>query len=105
MSEDLKESLLRRVSRNTQVVAELKNSSAWNFVKEDFSEAKQRIDDTWALIDDPKKLMELRVSKLAITQILTLLDSYEHDLKVAGEQLSKVDDPEVYSKANYGEKS
>lgn len=102
---DVKESLLRKVSRNSAVVGHLKGSEAWQFVIEDMTEAKQRIDDAWAFVTDKDKLQELRVSKLALIQVIHLLENYEHDLNMATKQLSEVDDPEVFAKANYGEKS
>lgn len=101
-----KEYLLRKVSRNSAIVGELKGSNAWKMVCEDFDESKRRIDDAWAFIpeNDKDKLAELRISKLALVQIMNLVENYEHDLKVASEQLSKIDDPEAFSKVNYGEK-
>ena len=99
-----KENLLRKVSRNSQIVGDLKNSQAWQMIVEDFTAEKQRIDDCWQSVADEKHFQELRVAKLAITQILNLLPYYEQDLKVAGEQLQKVDDPEAMANANYGEK-
>lgn len=101
---DSKEFLLRKVSRNSQIVNELKNSQAWALVLEDFEIEKKRIDDSWALVDDPKSLQELRVGKLAILQIINMASAYEHDLKVASEQLSKADDPDALAQSNYGDK-
>lgn len=101
---DNKEFVLRKLSRNSQVVNDLKNSGAWNIVTEDFLVEKQRIDDTWHLISDPKDLQELRVAKMAVNQILALVGSYEHDLKIAKEQMETIDDPEAAAKSNYGEK-
>lgn len=101
-----KDYLLAKVSRNSTVVGELKSSSAWQIIREDFSVAKQRIDDAWAYISEsePDKLRELKIAKLATIQVLTLLESYEHDLLKAQEQLAKADDPEVLNSSNYGAK-
>lgn len=101
---DNKEFLLRKASRNAQVVNDLKNSGAWQIIVEDFTNEKQRIDDTWHLVSDAAQLTELRVAKMAIQQILALVGSYEHDLKVANEQLAVIDDPEASAQINYGDK-
>lgn len=105
MTEISKEFLLSKVSRNSSVVAELKNSSAWRIIVEDYEEAKRRADDAWAFIpeSEPEKLRELKITKLAIAQVLNLLSNYEHDLLKAQEQLSKVDSPEELYSQNYGE--
>lgn len=99
-----KEFLLRKVNRNSIIVHELKNSQAWQFITEDFNIEKQRIDDSWAVIDDPKSLSELRITKLAILQIVNMASAYEHDLKIAKEQLEKIDDPDALMQSNYGDK-
>lgn len=100
-----REFLERKIYRNQQVVNELKNSGAWKIISEDYSTEKRRIDDTWALVTEPAKLTELRVAKLAIAQIINLIDSYEHDLRVAQGQLSAMDNPSELAEANYGEQS
>lgn len=99
-----KDFLQRKVNRNSIIVSELKNSQAWAYIVEDFNLEKQRIDDSWAIVDDPKSLTELRIAKLAILQILNMASAYEHDLKVASEQLEKVDDPDALAQVNYGDK-
>lgn len=101
---EAKDFLQRKVNRNSIIVRELKNSEAWQLILEDFEAERKRIDDTWAIVDDSAKLQELRVGKLAILQILNMSSAYEHDLKVASEQLEKVDDPEALAQANYGDK-
>lgn len=104
MQED-KERLIKKISRITQILAELKNSQAWQFIVEDFSETKQRIDDSWAFIPstEPEKLSELRVSKMAIMQVINLIENYEHDLKISQESLNRFDSPS--SDSNYGDQN
>lgn len=101
---EAKEFLQRKVNRNSIIVHELKNSQAWQLILEDFNLEKQRIDDSWAIVDDPKSLTELRIAKLAILQIINMASAYEHDLKVASEQLEKSDDPDALAQSNYGDK-
>jgi hypothetical protein len=101
---DDKDFVLKKLSRNSQVVNELKNSGAWKIISEDFLLEKQRIDDTWHLVSNEKDLQELRVAKMAVQQILALVGSYEHDLKIAQEQIATIDDPEAASKINYGDR-
>lgn len=99
-----KDFLQRKVNRNSIIVSELKNSQAWSYIVEDFNLEKQRIDDSWAVVSDPANLQELRITKLAIMQILNMASAYEHDLKVASEQLEKADDEEALAQVNYGDK-
>lgn len=103
---DNKDFLISKISRNSQVVNELDNSAAWRLIKEDFEKEKERIDNTWHLVPDEKKeqLMELRVAKMAIMQILAMNESYRYDLLKAQEQLSKeAISPEFANSENYGE--
>lgn len=101
-----KDFLLRKISRNSQIVSELKDSASWRMIREDFLDTKRRIDDTWAFVPvtEPEKLQELRVTRLAVDSIINLLGNYEHDLKTAQEQLAKADDPEALASINYGDK-
>lgn len=99
---DDKQILLKKVERNALIIAELKNSIAWKYVLEDFADVKIRIDESWAFVPatDSEKLQELRVSRLAIGQIIGLLDNYQHDMKHASEMLEKLNSD---SESNYGE--
>lgn len=103
---DNKDFLISKISRNSQVVNELDNSAAWKIIKEDFEKEKERIDNTWHLVPEEKKndLMELRVAKMAIMQILSMNEAYRHDLLKAQEQLSKESISQEFANAeNYGD--
>lgn len=105
---DNKEFLISKISRNSQVVQELEGSAAWKIIKEDFEKERDRIDNTWHMVPEERKndLTELRVAKMAITQILNMPENYRHDLVKAQEQLSKeAISQEFANSENYGDET
>lgn len=105
---DNKDFLMGKISRNSQIVQELENSTAWRLICEDYKKEIEKIDSTWHLVPSDKKdqLEELRVMKMALVQIVEMPENYRHDLLKAQEQLSKeAISPEYANAENYGDAS
>lgn len=97
----LEENLRKVISRSSAVINEMKSSKSWEIILEDFNKTKTTIDDNWHLVDDEKKLKELRVTKMAIMSILNTLSNYEHDKVEAEKQLYALEHPDKVQTSDY----
>ena len=89
-----KDSLQDIINKNQYIITGLKDNGAWKAVLEDVNKNKQKLDDTWQYISDPVKMMEFRITKLAVMKIVNLISDYEADSRVALENLKKIEDTE-----------
>ena len=99
--EEIKEELRLRISRCNRIVTELENNQAFKEVLDDFRQTKQRIDDNWHLISDPRQLEEMRITKLATVSLINTIETYKHDLNRAQEELIKLENPESLINKDY----
>lgn len=89
------EELRQRVAKCNRIITELEPNGGFKDLLSDFEATKKRIDDNWHLVSDPKQLEEMRVTKLAVSSILTSLENYRHDMKLAQEEIAKIENPDL----------
>lgn len=88
--EQIETELLAKVERCKKVIDGIPGNEVIAILFEDLGKTRENIDANWHFITDEKKLVELRITKLAIGTLLGLVKNYEHDLKVASDQLSQL---------------
>lgn len=94
--------LQEKILRATVVIEEFETSKAWAIIREDFSKAKQLIDNNWHLVKEgDEKLRELRVTKMAINSILDTVENYKHDRELAKDELYKLENPGTVVEKDY----
>lgn len=101
-----RDEVLDKIARASTVVRELNHNPGWEILLEDFSTMRDRIDDSWHLVDPTtkaKELNELRVTKLAIGSILQTYDSYVHDLATAEKELYSIDNKDKVISKDFDE--
>lgn len=81
----------------------LENSGGWLIVLEDFSEQRQRLDDTWQNVTDEKTWFEYRITKMATMKVLNLVDDYRQDMKTALTEKYKLENPDKVIQKDYQE--
>ena len=88
------ENLDRLLRRSNEVVSVLSDNSAWKIVLDDMEAQRKGLDDNWQFVSDPAKLLEFRVTKMAVMKIINLVNDY----KLVGEnvtaELNKIKNPE-----------
>lgn len=97
--EQLETELLSRIERCQKVINGIPGNEVIQILFEDLGKTREQIDNNWHFVNDEKKLMELRITKLAIGTLLGLVNNYENDLKVASMNLQKLrnSDTEVFN--------
>lgn len=97
--EQLETELLSRIERCQKVINGIPGNEVIQILFEDLGKTREQIDNNWHFVNDEKKLMELRITKLAIGTLLGLVSNYENDLKVASMNLQKLrnSDTEVFN--------
>lgn len=88
--EQVEAELLSRIERCNKVISGIPGNEVIAILFEDLGKTREQIDNNWHFVNDEKKLAELRVTKLAIGTLLGLVKNYEHDLKVATDQLNQL---------------
>lgn len=90
------EELIGRISRCGKVVDGLRDNEAFNIVIEDFRQSIEQADNTWHTLrqDEMDRFNDLRVIKLSAISIVNVLESYEHDLEKAKEELEALRNPD-----------
>lgn len=88
--EQVEAELLSRIERCNKVISGIPGNEVIAILFEDLGKTREQIDNNWHFVNDEKKLSELRVTKLAIGTLLGLVKNYEHDLKVATDQLNQL---------------
>lgn len=84
------EELLSKIDRASKVINGIPGNEAIQILFEDLAKTRETIDNNWHLVVDEKKLQELRVTKLAIGTLLSIVQSYEHDYKLAQKELEEL---------------
>lgn len=92
--EQVKANLREKIRRSNIVVKELPVSGAFQIILEDLAAQKKMIDDNWHLVADETKLKEFRITKFAVMTLLNSVQSYENDLRLATQELDKLDNPD-----------
>lgn len=87
-SDSLENELINKIGRCQKVIAGVRDNEVLQILFEDLGETRKRIDENWHLVTDDKKLQELRVTKLAVHTLINMVETYEHDLKQAEDQLN-----------------
>lgn len=87
------EELICKIGDCELVIREVEGSEAWKILLRDFERTRKTIDDNWQLLFDEKKLDELRITKLAVMQLVNLIETYKHDLKLAKDELYQIRNP------------
>lgn len=77
---DLKE----RLRKCNAVIQQLPESEAFNILVNDLEESKNQIDSSWHFIEHTteeglKRLAEMRVTKLAISNIINIISQYKDE--------------------------
>ena len=70
---------------------------------EDFQAMSDRIDDNWHLIPDGdwEKLREARVTKLAASSLINVIESYESDLAQCHKRIIELENPDKIQSSYY----
>jgi len=89
-----RETLQKRINRYQMIVNGLEDSEAWREVVNDFNVERKRMDDNWQKVRDEKQWHEWRITKLAIMKIINIIDDYKNDIRVAKEEINKIDNPD-----------
>lgn len=96
---DREDELIRKIGDCELVIREVEGSEAWKILLRDLEQTRKNIDGHWHLLAEKEKLDELRITKLAVNQILGLIDTYRHDLAMAKQELHNIRNPnEVLNK-------
>lgn len=97
------DSLKLKLSRNRQIYNGLKDHLPFKFFLEDFSEQIRVSDSLWHTIPASKYdlLAEERIKKLAALVVIESLESYQHDIKLAEQQLNELEHPEQFQRGYY----
>jgi hypothetical protein len=88
------EGLQQVINRSQQIVDGLSGNAAWDGVLEDFEHERQRLDDSWAYVTDPAKMIEFRAAKMAVVKVLNIIDDYKRDINTALEEKVKLENPD-----------
>jgi len=99
--EELKDECRKVIERANTVLQELPQSAAWNVITEDFGRQKKMIDDNWHLVHEEDKLDQLRTTKLAVLALVSIVESYKHDLNQASKQLNELENPDTVTAKDY----
>jgi len=87
------ENLDKIARRSAEVVSGLDNG-AWRIVLEDMEAQRKGLDDNWQFVSDPAKLLEFRVTKMAVMKIINLVNDYRLVGESARTELEKINNPE-----------
>lgn len=92
--DELKSQYIDRVSRGTQIVEALESNAAFQMILKDAEANIATIDKCWHLVPkgEEKKLDELRITKLASVSLLTILDSYRHDVEKCKQAITDLEE-------------
>ena len=99
--EKVKADLREKIRRANIVVKELPVSGAFQILLEDFASQKKLIDDNWHLVADETKLKEFRITKFAVMTLLNTVQNYENDLRMATQELNKLENPDTVIGKDY----
>lgn len=89
-----KEQLQKIINRSQTVIGGLEDNSAWSIVLEDFGNQSKNLDDNWQFVNDEKKMLEFRITKLACMSVLKLVENYKFNMKKAMQELATNINPE-----------
>lgn len=90
----LRENLDRTARRSAEVVSAIGDNGAWKIVLEDMEAQRKGLDDNWQFVSDPAKLLEFRVTKMAVMKIINLVNDYRLVGEAAKAELNKINNPE-----------
>ena len=88
------ENLDRIARRSAEVVSGIGDNGAWKIVLEDMEAQRKGLDDNWQFVSDPAKLLEFRVTKMAVMKIINLVNDYKLVGESARAELEKIKNPE-----------
>jgi len=85
------------------IINGLKDYAPFNMLLEDFEDMSNRVDDNWHLIKDGDwdTLRESRITKLAASSIINILDSYQHDYDQCAKRIAELENPDKIQSSYY----
>jgi len=99
--QDYEGNLIYRIAKFQRAV-EFLESPAWNEICEDHKRNADSLDMAWAQMDATSpQFKQMQVAKLATQAILDMKPNYEHDIKIAQEELSKFRNPKESIKKDF----
>jgi transcription termination factor NusB len=98
---EIKEQLASRMAHCKTIIEGLKHYEPFQMLLKDVEETRKRIDSSWHLATDEKQIAELRITKLAIMEILGMVDHYQADYDKALKQLAEISSPEEIVQKDY----
>lgn len=98
---DYEQLLINRISRAQTVINEVSEAPGWKIYLEDIQQKLQLVDANWHLTDDPKKVSELRVTKLAADYAYNVIRQYASDLEMAKKELKEFQNPKEHTQKDY----
>lgn len=101
LAPDVQETFINRIEECQNVLDHLDKCPAWDVISRDLERNKKFIDDNWQNVTDDKKLLEMKIVKLAYLQLLHMKDNYQIDLDNAQKELNKLQNPETIINKDY----
>lgn len=93
--------LKAKIQRCNEIIDGLNGCAAFKMLVDDIKEWTDRLDKTWQWIEDEKKMLEARISKMAAITVIDAVSTYERDRDTALEELSKIQDTDIKVAADY----
>ena len=104
-TEDLAIWYRKEIERANEVIRDASASPGFKVIMEDLGEMIKEIDKNWHLVATEKAnlLQEMRVTKLAVTYLISIVQTYERNLKKYNEELFRLENPNDAIKRDYDE--
>ena len=99
--EQYEEELINRIKDASFIINGLDNYGPYNKIVDMFKENRQYIDDHWHLVNDPAKINELRISKMACNTLINFVSNLKMDREKFQIELGKLTNPDDIINKDY----
>lgn len=92
--EQHEEVLTKHIEYCTYIITGLENYAPYQKIVDVFRENAKSIDDSWHFVNEPAKLEQLRVAKMAYMTLIDYIPNLKMDRHKFQSELTKIQDPE-----------